>query len=83
MPHNTQFPAFLKPEPKRPVAPPRQPVRKCLDWHEYRRTRAHSTSSPGPASDADTKGALEFAREQMPPDLVSVYLEDVRRGRRP
>ena len=78
MPHNTQFPAFLKPEPKRSVEPPRQPVRKCRDWSDYRQARALATGSPGPATDADAKGALEFAQD-MPPDIIAVYLEDMRR----
>lgn len=68
----------FKPKPKPPAEPPRQPVRICRDWHDYRQARARATGSPGPATDADAKGALAFAQD-MPPDIIAVYLEDARR----
>ena len=78
MPHNTQYPTFLKPEPKPPVEPPRRPARKCRDWSDYRKARTRATGSPGPATDADAKGALAFAQD-MDSDIAAVYYEDLRR----
>ena len=68
----------FKPKPKPPAEPPRQPVRDCRDWHDYRQARARATSEPGPATDADTKGALAFAQD-MDPDIAAVYYADLRR----
>ena len=76
------FSRNFKPKPHPPAEPPRQPVRNCRNWLEYRAARTRATSSPGPATDADAKGAWRFARDVMDNEIADVYYSEMRRGRR-
>ncbi len=79
MPHIITTPEFLKPEPKRPVEPPRRRVPHIEAWSEYRAASARAANEPGPAGEVDRQAALRFAAERLPDDLAGANYEDMHR----
>ena len=75
----SRLPEHFKPKPKPPAEPPRRRVPHIEAWSEYRAASARAANEPGPAGEVDRQAALTFAREQMPPDIATIYFSDVRR----